>query len=115
MTHRPPQPAAAGAFCCRGCGPFLSSPPMSDPRGDGHASADEPQAPAGSAAQAPLGPAREAPPIAARSTRGFGRVFLLTAALWVLLLPVASLLFVNRYDSYEVNFVQGLYVRKHVA
>lgn len=54
-------------------------------------------------------------PIAAVSTRCFGIVFLLTAALWFLILPWFSLAFVNNYRSYEVNFIDGLYQRKHIA
>src|SRR5215204_6344723 len=54
-------------------------------------------------------------PIEAISTARFGVVLLLTAAAWTLALPLFTLGFVNNFRSYEVNFIHGLYERKHVA
>ena len=55
------------------------------------------------------------PPIRARSTRRFAVVWLLTTAGLAALLPVFTFAFVNRYDSGEVAFVEGLYQRKAAA
>ena len=55
------------------------------------------------------------PPIRARSTRRFAIVWLLTTAGLAALLPVFTFAFVNRYDSGEVAFVEGLYQRKGAA
>lgn len=60
-------------------------------------------------------PALFVPPINARSARRFGLAWLLTPLLLAAVLPLFTYAFVNRYDSGEAAFVEGLYVRKAVA
>jgi hypothetical protein len=60
-------------------------------------------------------PAYSVPPVRSRSTRRFGAIWLLTPLVWAACLPFVTFGWINRYDSGEASFVEGLYERKTVA